>query len=158
MTIIDRDLLDRVTSEAKSSPRLRKNFNFHASNEAACHRLLNAVEPGTYIRPHRHNDPAKGEAIVVVRGRLGLLLFDEAGEVTATHLLEAGGEKIGVDLPPASFHSLVSLETGTIFFEAKAGPFVPLIADEIASWAPAEGDAAAAGFRIQMEELVRAGA
>jgi cupin fold WbuC family metalloprotein len=77
--IIDQALLDATSERARQSPRLRMNHNFHAGNEAACHRLLNAVEPGSYCPPHRHLDPDKHEGIVILRGCLGLVFFDETG-------------------------------------------------------------------------------
>lgn len=136
--VIDQQLLDGVTAQAVASPRRRKNHNFHAADDAPCHRLLNAIEPGSYVAPHRHAD--KDETILVVRGRLGALLFDAEGKVTTTAVLTPGGETIGVNLAAGTFHSLVSLEPGTVFFESKAGPYRPLTPAERASWAPIEGD------------------
>jgi cupin fold WbuC family metalloprotein len=49
MKIIDKNLLDEVSAQAKASPRLRMNFNFHQSLDDKCHRMLNAVEPGTVV-------------------------------------------------------------------------------------------------------------
>ncbi|HEX9024766.1 MAG TPA: WbuC family cupin fold metalloprotein, partial [Geobacteraceae bacterium] len=79
MRIIDRKMLDQLSLEAGSTPRLRKNLNLHPSDDFCCHRLFNAVEPGSYVRPHRHLDPAKDETMVAVRGRLGVVVFDDAG-------------------------------------------------------------------------------
>jgi len=78
---LDQQLLREVPAEARAAPRKRRNRNFHASDDAACQRLLNAVEPETCIPPHRHLDPAKDETLVVLAGRVGLLLFDESGQV-----------------------------------------------------------------------------
>lgn len=139
-----RSLFDELSAEAAAAPRLRKNRNFHRVNEDPAHRLLNATEPGTYVQPHRHAD--KDETLVVVRGRLGLVLFEEGGQVAAAELLEAGGELVGANLPAGTYHSLVSLEPGTIFFESKAGPYRALSAAEVAPWAPAEGEAASGDY------------
>ena len=103
--------------------------------------MLNALEPETYVPPHRHLDPAKGESIIILRGSVGVLFFAANGEVTDKLKLQPQGEHIGVDIPAGTFHSLVSLEPGSVFFEAKAGPYVPITADELASWAPPEGNA-----------------
>jgi len=100
------------------------------------------MEPASYIRPHRHLDPFKDETFMVVRGRLGILVFDDNGAVTGKLLLVAGGENIGADIPSGVFHTAVSLQDGTIFFEAKAGPYTPLTEFEKAPWAPEEGIAA----------------
>lgn len=149
---IDKALLDEVSRAAQESPRLRRNRNFHAEESAPCNRLLNAIEPNSYIRPHRHSDREKDESIVCVRGKLGALFFDETGTLTQTVTLEAGGDTIGVDIPHGTFHSLVSLEPGTVFFEAKAGPYAPLSEDEVATWAPPEGGPDAAAFHAEMRK------
>lgn len=152
-TLIDAALLDAVTAEAKASPRLRKNRNFHRADDEPGHRLLNAIEPGSYIAPHRHLDACKDETMVVLRGCLGFVEFDDAGEVRRTAVLGAGGDALGVDIPRGAWHTVFALETGTVFLEAKAGPYRALTADERASWAPAEGDAAAADYQRRLARL-----
>ena len=144
--IIDKALLDLVSGQASNSPRRRKNLNFHAGDTATAHRLLNAIEPGSYIPPHRHLDPAKDESIVILRGRLGALFFDEKGDVSATAVLEPGGAQVGIDIPHGIYHTVLALEPGTVFFECKSGPYLPLAAEERAPWAPEEGDADAATY------------
>ncbi|HYC22364.1 MAG TPA: WbuC family cupin fold metalloprotein [Candidatus Bathyarchaeia archaeon] len=144
--VIDRSLLDRTTAGAVASSRGRKNFNFHVSEGEGSNRLLNAIEPGSYVQPHRHADVSKDETLVVVRGRLAAVFFDEAGRVTLTTILAAGGERIGVDIPHGTYHTLFALEPGTIFFEAKAGPYAALGPEERAPWAPAEGTPEAAAY------------
>ena len=139
MKVIGQEDLDAVTTAARTAPRLRKNHNLHPDDAAACHRLFNAIEPGSYIRPHRHLDPAKDETFVLVRGSLGVLTFDDAGAVTGSVLLSARGENLAVDLPHGVYHTALALESGTIFFEAKAGPYLPLSAEEKAGFAPEEG-------------------
>ena len=151
--LVDRKLLDDVTSEARNSARKRKNRNFHMSDTAPANRLLNAVEPGSYIAPHRHLDPTKDETLVVLRGKFGFVLFDDAGTVVQSQVIEADGEVCGVDIPHGTWHSVVSLQSGSVFFEAKAGPYTPFSAEEKAPWAPAEDDAAAPDYLARMENL-----
>ena len=139
MRVIGQHDLDAVSAAARVAPRLRKNQNLHRDDAAACHRLFNAIEPGSYIRPHRHLDPAKDETFVLVRGSLGVLTFDAAGAVTGSVLLSARGENLAVDLPHGVYHTALALESGTIFFEAKAGPYLPLSSEEKAGFAPEEG-------------------
>jgi cupin fold WbuC family metalloprotein len=150
---IDTALLDEVGAEARSSSRGRKNRNFHSDNDQPGHRLLNAIEPGSYIMPHRHLDPNKGETMVVLRGALGLVSFDDAGNVIEAAKVSHGGTPIGMDIPSGTWHTVFALEPGTVFLEAKAGPYLPLTADEKAPWAPAEGDSAAPAYlaRLQRE-------
>ena len=151
--IIDRDFLERVSSQAKGSPRQRKNYNFHAFEGDACNRLLNAVEPDSYIQPHCHHEAAKDETLIIVRGRLGVIFFDERGAVTATAVLAPAGESVGVNIPHGMYHTLVALEPGSVFFEAKAGPYAPLTPREKAPWAPVEGESRAASYLADLKRL-----
>ncbi len=146
MHIIDRTLLDNLSAEARANPRLRKNYNIHPSDDFCCHRLLNAIEPGSYIRPHRHLDPVKDETFVILRGKLAVFTFDDGGRVVSRTLIAAGGETIVIDIPHGVFHTAVSLESGTIFFEAKAGPYVPIAEAEKAHWSPVDGSPEVAGY------------
>lgn len=151
--IIDQALLDRTSDQALASPRRRKNHNFHATDDAVCHRLLNAIEPGSYVPPHRHLDPNKDELMLALRGRLALVFFDEQGNITGKAVLTAGGDTLGVDIPVGTFHTVLALEPGTVFLETKAGPYVPLNEAEKASWAPAEGEASAADYLARLESM-----
>lgn len=139
MKIINKQTLNQLTELARTNPRLRKNWNIHPNDEFPAHRLLNAMEPSSYIRPHRHLDPHKDETFMIVRGKLGILIFDEAGKVVESLLLDADGDNLGADIPAGVFHTAVSLQEGTIFFEAKAGPFRLLAEEEKAAWSPEEG-------------------
>lgn len=150
---IDDALLDRVSESARTSPRLRKNHNFHRNEADVSNRLLNAIEPGSYVVPHRHLDLTKDETFVVLRGRFGLVLFDEAGNVTSQEVLDSAGPVFGVTIPHGTFHSIVSLAPGSVFFESKAGPYAALTPEERAAWAPAENDAAADSYRRRLESL-----
>jgi len=154
MKIVSRDLLNQLTDSARTSPRLRKNHNLHLTGESRCHRLLNAIEPASYIRPHRHIDPEKDETFILIRGRLGILLFSDTGEVTETVTLSHQDGIPAADIPSGVYHTLVSLETGTVFFEAKAGPYLPLSEAETAAWAPSEGDGSAAQYLEQLRLLL----
>ncbi|TLP70876.1 cupin fold metalloprotein, WbuC family [Pseudomonas nitroreducens] len=142
---LDSALFDEVAARAAASPRRRQNHNFHEQTEP-CHRLLNALQPDSYIPPHCHRHPDKAESLLVVKGALGLLIFSDNGELLTTRVLRAGGDCVGADLPPGTFHAIVALEPDSIMFEAKAGPFVPLGEDERGQWAPREGEAGAAEY------------
>lgn len=150
MQVVTRELLAQITSEALQSPRLRKNHNMHTSDQSRCHRLLNAIEPASYIRPHRHLDPEKDEGFILMNGSLGIVLFADNGTVTETVSLSQAGGNLAADIPHGVYHTAVSLETGTLFYETKAGPYLPLTVDEAACWAPAEEDPAA---RVYLERL-----
>lgn len=143
---IDQSMLNAVSGQAATSARLRKNFNFHACDDDASHRLLNAIEPGSYVMPHRHLDPAKDETMIVLRGRLGVVIFDDVGNIIDAAVLAPGGERVGINIPHGTWHSVLGLEAGTVFFEAKAGPYRALVEAERAPFAPAEGEAGCAEF------------
>lgn len=152
-TIIDNALLDQVSAEAAAAPRRRKNRNFHGSDDAPCHRLLNAIEPDSYVAPHRHSAADKDETILAVRGKLGMVFFAEDGKVTETALIEPGGAAVAVEIPHGAFHTVVALTAGSIFFEAKAGPYLPLTAEEKAPWAPPENSPEAAVYLEGLKKL-----
>ncbi len=146
--------LAALSEEARQRPRLRLNRNLHEMADPV-HRLLNAVEPGSYIRPHRHLFPPKDETVVVVSGALGLLLFDDHGMVTSSELLRPAPGPFLVDVRAGVWHSYVSLESGTVFFEVKAGPFVPPLPEDLAAWAPAEGKKGAGDLERTWREMIR---
>jgi cupin fold WbuC family metalloprotein len=154
MKIVTPELLLQLTESARTSPRLRKNHNLHPSDESSCHRLLNAIEPASYIRPHRHLDPEKDEAFILMGGRLGIIQFSDSGAVTETVILSRQGGILAADVPSGVFHTAISLEPGTVFFEAKAGPYLPLGEAETAAWAPPDGDGRAAQYLEQLRQLL----
>lgn len=127
MKIIDKDLLDTVSNEAKESPRLRMNYNFHQSLDDKCHRFLNAVEPGTIVPIHRH--PTKDETFVLLRGRV--TIHNDDGSIKEDFFLCPEEGKYGINIPKGVWHKVESLETGSCFFECKEGPFVPHEVDGI---------------------------
>ena len=151
--LIDQRLLDEVGGEARVSPRGRRNRNFHPADDYPANRLLNAIEPGSYVMPHRHLAPTKDESIIVLRGRLGLVTFADDGRPQRVQVLGPAEAACGVDLRHGTWHTVMALTSGTVFFEAKAGPYLALTAAERASWAPAEGDAAAPDYLAQLLRL-----
>ena len=120
--IIDETLLNQVSEQAKASPRLRMNYNFHCSLQDKCHRMLNAVEPGTDIPIHRH--PTKDESFVILRGKVRSTTYNDDGSVIESVVLCAEEGRYGVDIPKGVWHKLESLESGSVVFECKEGPFV----------------------------------
>jgi cupin fold WbuC family metalloprotein len=139
MKIITHDVLDQLSREAAESPRLRKNFNMHDDYADTCQRLFNAMEPGTYIRPHRHVEPPKSECFMAVRGKMALIVFADNGEVEEVVHFGEGCDVMAVDLPAGLWHTLIVFDSGSIFFETKPGPYVALSDKDFASWSPAEG-------------------
>lgn len=121
--IIDEKLLDNVSEQAKASSRLRMNYNFHQSLDEKCHRMLNAVEPGTDVPIHRH--PTKDESFVILRGKVRSTTYNDDGSIIDSVVLCQEDGVYGVDIPKGVWHKLESLEMGSVIFECKEGPFVP---------------------------------
>lgn len=153
MKIITRQLVAQVSAAARQSPRLRTNYNFHPSDESRCHRLLNAIEPGSYIRPHRHLDPEKDEAFILMSGRLGIVTFTDDGTVVETVMLSHAGGALAAEIPHGVYHTALALESGTLFYETKAGPYRQLSKDEMVTWAPEESDPQVQDYLLQLRSM-----
>lgn len=142
MKIFSAEYLDDLVDQAKSSPRQRQHRNIHQSYTDSCQRLFNAIEPNSYIRPHRHASDPKNELLLAVRGVMALVTFDEHGAVAGA--LRFGFDKNGHDLaagaevPANTWHTVIALEPGCVLFEVKAGPFDPSQPKDLAFWAPEE--------------------
>jgi cupin fold WbuC family metalloprotein len=141
--IIDEALFDEVAARALAAPRQRMNHNFHATAEDNPHRFLNVLLQNTYIRPHRHLNPPKSEAFLVLEGVAEVIVFTAEGDITARYRLgEAinGRKRWGVDLAPGVWHTVIAISPRAVCYEVKPGPWEPASDKEFAAWAPAEGD------------------
>ena len=133
----DKKVLDELTQRAKESPRLRMNLDLRNSPEDGSQRMLNALEPGTVLPIHRHRTTS--EVVVMLRGRAVQYLYDEQGRETDAVLLAAGaldgdgvpGAVPGMTISKGQWHKLVALESGTVIFEAKDGPYEPIGPEDI---------------------------
>jgi cupin fold WbuC family metalloprotein len=125
--VITKELLDELSAKAKSSERLRANFDLRNSAEDLSQRMLNALEPGTVMPIHRHK--GSSETNVCIRGHFEEYFYDENGKLTETVDMVPGGVVLNIE--KGKWHSLKCLESGTILFEAKDGPYAPLSPDEM---------------------------
>ncbi len=139
----DEALFGRVAAEARKSPRRRMNYNFHRTTDDPVNRLLNVMHRGSYLPVHRHLSPARSESSVVLRGSVGVTIYDDAGGVVARRRVSAGGRCCGFDIEAGVWHGLVVLEDDTVLFEVKQGPYAPIAPENIAPWTPAADDAVA---------------
>jgi len=139
MKLIDKALFDDLAEQAEESPRRRAHHLIHESREEPVQRMLIALQPGTYFRPHRHTAPPRWELMLVLRGAAAWLGFDDRGRVTGR--IEAGAHRgaKGLEYPPGAWHSLVCLAPDTVIFECKQGPFASIPPADFAPWAPEEG-------------------
>jgi cupin fold WbuC family metalloprotein len=149
MKLINESLLDRVSAQALESPRKRMNHNFHAELNDPVNRLLNAMEPGTYLPPHRHLNPDKDETFLVLRGAVVIFIFDSRGTVLSSTEVSPRRGVYGMELEAGVWHSLAVLEPATVVYEVKRGPFAPLSPENIAEWAPSPDDTTAATAYIE---------
>lgn len=122
MKTIDKNLLDELSSAAKSSTRLRMNYNFHQSLDEKCHRFLNAVEPGSVVPIHHH--PTKEETFILLRGKLRVTTYNDDGTVIESVVFDPTEGRYGVNIGKNVWHTIEALESSVIF-ECKEGPFVP---------------------------------
>lgn len=125
--IVSQSLLDTLSSQAKSSHRLRQYYDLRNSENDNSQRMLNAFEPGTVMPIHRHRKTS--ESICMVRGKMVMRLYDDKGNVTDEFVMEPCGEHSMVQVEAGQWHSLKVLEEGTVVLEAKDGAWEPL-ADE----------------------------
>jgi cupin fold WbuC family metalloprotein len=150
MKIFSADYLDTLSLQAKCNPRKRQHDNLHKSYQEAAQRLFNAIEPTSYIRPHRHSVDPRDELLVAVRGSMVLIIFDEHGNVIEPFrfgsTVHDNNLAIGVEVPANTWHTVIALEPGCILLEVKAGPFDPCQPKELASWAPEEGSDSAQDY------------
>lgn len=154
MIKIDSALLQSLSNQAKASPRLRKNLNFHPRDEDTLQRMLNAMEPDTYIQPHKHENPDKTEAFFCLKGKLLVVEFDDKGQVTDYCVLDPLSGRFGCEIPPRTWHCIISLESGSVAYEVKDGPYNPLIDKRFAEWSPPEGDPEAMNYvRLLKQKL-----
>lgn len=121
---------------ATQSDRLRMNYNFHESFDDPIQRMLNALEPDTYLPPHRHLNPGKDEIFIVLRGRILLLEFNNQGEVIDHMILDPSLGAYGAEVSAGVWHTLISLKPNTVIYEVKQGPFTAISPQNIAPWAP----------------------
>ncbi len=156
---ITSSLLEELLQRAATSPRRRAIHCLHGGDWEHCHRMLNALTPGTYVRPHRHDSEYQSEAFILLRGKLALLLFGEDGGVDFVHsrILSPADGVFGMDIPPGIWHSLVALEDSVIY-EVKghpAGGYVQNRDKNFAAWSPEEDSAESKAYLRMMEDAVK---
>ena len=121
---IDNILLDKLTAQAKESPRLRMNQDLRTSDADSSQRMLNAIEPGSVVPVHRHR--LTSETLVVLRGAVVEEYYSSEGALEETYELSAGGSICALNIPAGQWHSLRALEAGTVILEMKDGPYEPI--------------------------------
>lgn len=127
--LIDKDVFDELSAKAKANPRLRQSMDLRNSPEDNSQRMLNALEPGTVMPIHRHH--ASSETVAILRGKIRWIFYDNNGNETERVMLDAEGEPRMLNVEKDRWHSLECLESGSVLYESKDGPYHPLLEDEI---------------------------
>lgn len=143
--IINDELIEPLIQESIKKQRKRTNYNFHKVAGDTMQRMLNVIQPGSYIRPHKHESPDKREVFIIIRGCLLVVLFNDQGGVRETVVLDSATGVYGYEVKPAVYHSIIALEDDTVVYELKDGPYNPADDKQFATWAPAETNEKEAG-------------
>ena len=123
--IIDKIILDDLTEKAKQSQRLRCNLDLRNSPEDLSQRMLNAIEPESVVPIHRHRKSS--ETVVCLRGRVVEEYYDELERICTERIeLSPNGSVVALNIPAGQWHTLRSLESGSVILEVKDGKFAPL--------------------------------
>jgi cupin fold WbuC family metalloprotein len=127
--ILDTALLDTLTAQARTSPRLRQHYDLRDTPDDNSQRILNALEPGTVLPIHRHRESS--ETVVMLRGKGRWNYFDDNGNLTDSFLVSADGDIRGISVPIGQWHNTECLESGTVILECKDGKWKPQEQDDV---------------------------
>ena len=154
---VNADIIEAKSLEAKSNPRKREILVLHRSDADTLQRMLNALEPGSYIRPHRHHTPPKAESLILLNGSIGFVpFFDDGTPDTGNFvLLDRARGAIAVDYRESVWHTYFALEPNTVVFEVKPGPYEAATDKDVAPWSPAENAPDAQSYLESLEQAFR---
>jgi len=154
MKIVDTSLLDKLSEEAKLTDRLRKNYNLHQQESDPLQRMLNALEPDTYVQPHKHQNPDKRELFIPLRGSISLIVFDDSGLFTSAVTLSENSSQRIAEIEAGVWHTVICNEPNTVYFEIKDGPYDVGNDKIFAAWAPSESDKTKKEYLQELIKLV----
>jgi cupin fold WbuC family metalloprotein len=154
---VDGELIRTKAAAARASKRGREIHIFHSGDEDLLQRMLNAMQPGSYVTPHRHLATGKDESVVLLQGSIGFVPFHDDGEIDEDHLvlLSRDSGVMAFDCRPHVWHTFFALEPDTVVFEVKKGPFDAAVDKEFAPWAPVEGSPEAGAYLAGLEDKLR---
>lgn len=144
--LLDQSLFNALLEAAAQSPRRRAFKNLHQDFAEPVQRVVIAIQPDSYVPPHRHVEAHQWELFVVLAGSIDFCQFDDAGLLTARNTLTAGSVLTGLELAAGVWHSIVAASGGAVFLEVKQGPFDPAQPRFFAPFAPAEQDMQAGAY------------
>lgn len=156
MIVLSKKLLTDLTCKADFSPRLRQSLNIHNNHQEPCQRLLNSINIGSYIQPHRHSLDQRKELLIAVRGKFALVEFFDDGQFkqftvfSTERYSQIDDSTFGVEIPPDVWHTVIALEVGSVLLEVKEGPFNSEIAKAAAIWAPEPQSVGVSGYLLSL--------
>ena len=153
VTVLTEAQMTEAIALSRQSPRGRIICPYHPSAGDPLHRMLNVVQPHSYIQPHRHAFPPKAESAIVLKGLIGCVIFSDAGAVEQVHVLGANRPAFGIDIHAGVFHTLIALEADSVVFEVKQGPYEKASDKDFSPWAPKEGTSEAKAYLEQLARL-----
>jgi cupin fold WbuC family metalloprotein len=140
MIKIDKAFTDKYVRLANISERKRINFNFHKEASDTLQRMLNVLNENTYVQPHKHENPDKREAFIILTGKVLVVEFDDTGKITEHILLCRDTGNYACEISPRTWHTIICMENNSVLYELKDGPYIQEIDKQFAAWAPTEGD------------------
>ena len=140
MIKIDHKLLDELIAGSRKSARKRIIHRFHKADNDPLQRMLNTMQPGTYLQPHKHENPDKREVFIALKGKFVLVEFDDYGSIREFMILDPKNQKYAAEIGPRNYHTIICLEPDSVIYELKDGPYDPQDDKHFAEWAPKEGE------------------
>ncbi len=153
MRLITQQLLDDLLAQAAADPRGRVPYRFHEHQDPV-QRMLNAITPGSYVTPHKHENPDKVELIAPLVGQAAMFQYDDAGEITELHIMSPASPVLGVDIPPRVYHNFVAI-TPCVVLEIIQGPYHAETHKKFAPFAPLEGSPECAAYLARLEARIQ---
>lgn len=146
MLKITSDLLKELMLKARQAPRKRINHNFHYGPGDPLQRMLNSMQPGTYLQPHKHENPDKREVFMALTGKFVVIQFNDDGTIADHMILDPKNNEYAAEVAARTYHTIICLEPDSIIYELKDGPYDPADDKNFAPWAPKEGEAECEGY------------
>ncbi len=141
MIKINAEMLNTMMDKARRSPRGRINQDFHYGPGDPLQRMLNSMQPGTYLQPHKHENPDKREVFMALTGKFVVIQFNDDGTIADHMILDPKNNEYAAEVAARTYHTIICLEPDSIIYELKDGPYNPSDDKHFALWAPREGEA-----------------
>lgn len=146
MLKINDQFLNNLMTKARQSERGRINHNFHYGGDDPLQRMLNSMQPGTYLQPHKHQNPDKREVFMALTGKFVVIQFFDDGRIADHMILDPKNNNFAAEISARTYHTIICLEPDSIIYELKDGPYNPNDDKHFAPWAPKEGEAECEGY------------